>query len=93
MKRILVVCGFGVATSTIALKKIEYELKNRQINNVVIKQCNIVELKSKFYRYDLIVAMTNISLEVEVPIVSGIPFLIGKGKEKALKEIIDIIAY
>ncbi|MCT4593920.1 MAG: PTS sugar transporter subunit IIB [Anaeromicrobium sp.] len=91
MKNILVVCGFGVATSTMALKKIEEELKNRNMRNVIIKQCNIAELKEKYYKYDLIVAMTNVNLELNIPIVSGIPFLLEKGKKEAIEKIINII--
>lgn len=89
-KRILVACGTGIATSTMVANKIQSELANRgEAIDVVIEQCKVAEVSSMWRNFDLIVSTTQVPSEVQIPIISGLPFLTGVGSDKVIDEIIE----
>lgn len=94
MKRILVVCGMGVATSTVANKTISDYLEGRGIK-ANITQAKIQELSAYGSNVDCIVLMANgaeVPAEIKTPVVKGLPFLTGIGKEEALEAIATALA-
>jgi len=90
MVKILIACGTGICTSTMAADKLKRELEKRgKVNKVVITQCKVAELVSKADGYDLIIATTEVSGKVTTPVISGLPFLTGVGMGKVVDEIIE----
>lgn len=88
MKRILVACGAGVATSTAVIHKLSKLLDDNGFKGqYTLIQCKVTEVPAKSQDADLCVA-TTMAGEVHCPFVSGIAFLTGRGLEAVEKEII-----
>jgi PTS system galactitol-specific IIB component len=87
-KRVLVICGTGVATSTVVATKIRDTCAARGID-VEVTQGKVMDLVSGGTGVDLIVATTQIPSTVTVPVVPGLPFLTGMGLDATLDDIAD----
>ncbi len=85
-KRILVVCGTGIATSTVVAKNIEEKLKEKGFS-VETRQCKATEIKNNLDGVDLIVTTTNLSGDFGIPVIRSLAFLTGIGEEEAIEEI------
>lgn len=93
MKQILVVCGMGVATSTVANKTIQEYLQSQGIA-ANVTQVKVSELAGHADSADLIVLMAvgaQVPASITCPVVKGLPFLTGVGKEELLEEIGTIL--
>ncbi len=90
MKRILVVCGAGVATSTVAAKKIEEKLAARGIA-VRVDQCKATEVAFKVRDCDLIVTTTLLGSSFPVPVVQTVSFLTGIGIDADIERIVALL--
>ncbi|MGX9758722.1 PTS sugar transporter subunit IIB [Clostridioides difficile] len=89
-KKILVACGTGVCTSTIAINKLKKALEEaKKLDMVSITQCKVVEVASKAPDYDLIICTTQISSSIKTPVINGLPFLTGVGMDKLIKEVLE----
>jgi PTS system galactitol-specific IIB component len=86
-KRILVVCGTAIATSTVVAIKLEEMLKKHGIQ-AEIRRAMTTEARTASREADLIVATTQV-VDVSVPVISGIPFITGIGLDKLEKEIVE----
>jgi len=86
MKTILFVCGTGVATSTAVNATVTEEMKKRGLS-FNAQQAKTTEVLSLIDNVDFIVATTPVSASVSKPVVKGLAFLTGIGKDKALDEI------
>lgn len=90
MKRILVACGTGIATSTMAAKKLEAALEARGLGKEVqIKQCTVAELPTKSPDFDLVIVTARVAQDIKVPVVQGLPFLTGVGIDKTVDEVVE----
>jgi PTS system galactitol-specific IIB component len=88
-KIVLVACGTAVATSTVVAKAIEEACKKEGIP-VMTRQCKAAELMSLVQQgADLIVTTTPVPKNLEIPVIQGLPFLTGIGKEQTLRQIVD----
>ncbi|CAM5368560.1 PTS system galactitol-specific EIIB component [Mycolicibacterium aubagnense] len=85
-KTVLFACGTGVATSTAVNATVTEAMKARGLTFNAM-QCKATEVASLADGVDLIVSTTPISASVTVPIVKGLAFLTGIGKDKALDDI------
>ncbi|WP_321434344.1 PTS sugar transporter subunit IIB [Trichococcus flocculiformis] len=90
MKRVLVACGNGIATSTVVASKIREYAENA---GVIIKteQCKLMEVPGKADNYDLVVTTGQFGGQVNTPVVGGLSLLTGIGKENTLKEILGYL--
>ncbi|HLU53046.1 MAG TPA: PTS sugar transporter subunit IIB [Acidimicrobiia bacterium] len=88
MKRVLIACGTGIATSTVVADKVRKHLKANGIE-AKVDQTKVSELHRGAKGYDLVVATTNVPKSVEAPVVNGLPFLTGVGVDKVLDEIVE----
>jgi len=86
MKTILFVCATGVATSTAVNATVTEEMKKRGLR-FHAQQAKVTEVLSLVDNVDFIVATTQVSASVNKPVVKGLAFLTGIGKDKALDEI------
>ena len=89
-KRILVVCGTAIATSTHVAMTIK-EICGRAGIDVDIIQARVQEVSAYKDSVDLIVGTTQLPPSLPVPALSGIPFLTGIGAEELGKNIVSLL--
>lgn len=88
MKRVIVACGSGVATSQTVASKVTRLLKENHVNVVV----EAVDLKSVERYMDssvAYVAITKTDKQYPIPIINGIAFLTGIGQDAELQKLIE----
>ena len=90
MKKILVVCGAGVATSTVAVKKIEEKLGQRGVK-IQEDQCKVTEVPYKAAAYDLIVTTTLLGAVGDTPVLQTVSFLTGVGIDADIDRIVQLL--
>ncbi len=92
-KLIVVACGAGINTSTIAEDLIKERFKAEGMDDVTVKRILMADIDGYVGQMNLIVSMMKIYREFDVPQVKGMPFLIGTNeeKEKLLDEIVELI--
>ena len=83
MKRILLCCGTGVATSTVVNKKVEGELKARgHGGDFTISQCKAAEVPSKSGNFDVCVTTVPLSYKCDCPIVVATGIIMNRGTQE-----------
>ncbi len=90
MKKVIVACGSGVATSQTVASKVNRLLKEKNVDAKV----EAVDLKSvDRYLTDACayIAITKVKKEYSIPVINGIAFLTGMNQEKELQRLIDAI--
>ena len=92
MKKIVVACGAGIATSTVAIQKLKAGFEKRGLlNKVSFTQCTVAELPGKVNGHDMVVTTAQFSQKVDIPVVSGLPFITGLGVEKLIDNIVETL--
>lgn len=91
-KLIVVACGAGINTSTIAEDLIKERMEEEGLD-VEVKRVLIADIDKYIGRMDLVVCMMKIYREFDVPQLKGMPFLIGTKAEKkvVLDEIVELL--
>jgi len=90
-KTVIVSCGTAIATSTVAAKAIEEACKAAGIK-VVTKQCKAAEIKAYVDQgADLIVTTSQVRFDPGIPVINGLAFLTGIGKDKVIEEILSVL--
>ena len=89
-KRVLVVCGTAIATSTHVAARIREICRDHGID-VDIVQARVQEVPAYAHAVDLIVATSQVAYPVIVPVESGIPFLTGLGEERLAERIVQVL--
>ncbi len=88
-KTVIVSCGTGIATSTVVAKAIEEACKEAGID-VITKQCKGQEIPELLKQgADLIVTTSVMRFDPGIPVVKGLAFLTGVGKDEVVQEILD----
>lgn len=91
MKKILVACGNGIATSTVVASKIKAYLSERGVE-ATTNQTKLMEVPGKVKGYDLLVTTGQFDGQTHnVPIIKGMPILTGIGVNETFEEIYEII--
>ncbi|MBI3430288.1 MAG: PTS sugar transporter subunit IIB [Actinobacteria bacterium] len=90
-KKVLVICGTGIATSTVVAIKIREFCASRKIP-VEVSQGKVMDIVRGIEGYDLIVATTPIPSKVNIPVIQGLPFLTGVGVEATLEKIAQALS-
>ncbi len=90
-KTVIVSCGTAIATSTVVAKAIEEACKAEGIR-VIVKQCKAADILNYLKDgADLIVTTSQVRGDVGVPVIKGLAFLTGVGKDAVLKQIMDVL--
>ncbi|SHF13180.1 PTS sugar transporter subunit IIB [Clostridium fallax] len=90
MKKIIVACGAGIATSTIAIQKIKTKLEEKGLlSKVQFTQCTVAEIPMRVEGHNLIVTTASTSQDFGIPVISGLPFITGMGIDKVMEDIIE----
>lgn len=91
MKRVLVACGNGIATSTVVASKVKEYLANHGVE-VDMNQTKLMEVPGKIQDYDLLVTTGQFEGQTgDVPVVKGMPILTGIGVEQTMEEILSYL--
>ena len=89
MKKVIVACGTGIATSTVVCVKIKEALAKANVQAEII-QCKVAEIES-MAGADLIVTTTSYSND-KIPVIRALSFLTGIGMEQDIQKIVDILS-
>ncbi|MFB5662236.1 PTS sugar transporter subunit IIB [Alteribacillus sp. HJP-4] len=90
MKRVIVACGSGVATSqTVALKVQKILSENKVKANV--EAVDIKSLDQYIPHSDVYIAITGGTKSYNIPTLNGIAFLTGMGMEEETDQLIKIL--
>ena len=91
-KRILVSCGSGIVTSTLARKKVEDLLdSNGYAGKYEIVQVPLASAPEKSRDFDFIVATSLAPTELHCPYVNGMPYLMGIGTDVPNAQILELM--
>jgi PTS system galactitol-specific IIB component len=92
--KVLVLCADGVATSTITLVALRDAFEEMDVP-VDFSQGRIADAAMSIEHgdFDFIIstAGTDLDIELDIPIMSGVPFLTGIGREQTLEQIKEIV--
>lgn len=88
---ILVVCGSGIATSTVVAKTIREELSKRGID-VDVDQTDVFSVQNRVREASIIVSICSLpNKDFNIPVVNGVPILTGVRKDKVFDDIVKIL--
>lgn len=89
MKTLMVVCGSGIATSTVVEGKIRDFLDSKGVlDQVKMYKGNIAEQINHIDDYDAFVSTTVVPDDVKDKVISGLPILTGVDADKAYDQIL-----
>lgn len=78
MKKLLIMCGAGHATSTIAVSKVNKWLSDEKLTDQVkIYQSKIADELNKMDTYDVVVSTTIVPESIKAKVINGLPLLTG----------------
>lgn len=90
MKKVIVACGSGVATSQTVASKVDRILKERKVS-AEVEAIDIKSLDRYIKHCDVYIALSKSNKDYGVPTLSGIPFLTGMGMEEEINKLIDAL--
>lgn len=90
MKKILVACGTGMATSTMIAERVKEFLQTEGIA-VSTTQCILNEVRDKADNFDLVITSMKIETDFKTPCLVGTPFLIGIGEDVLKEKILTLL--
>lgn len=86
-KRVIVICGTGVATSTLVIHKVKEFLREKGID-ANVQQGKISDILTRSGDFDLIISTTAVPPSVDrEKVINAVPILTGVGKERVFEEI------
>lgn len=92
MKDLLIMCGTGIATSTVVTGKVKDWLKEHNYdNNIKLHQGKVSDEISRLDEYDIIISTTVVSDTVRDKVINGVPLLTGMGTDIVFKQLEDAI--
>lgn len=88
MKKLLVVCGVGHATSTIAVAKVKAWLeKEGYENEVTIYQSKIADELNRIDDYDAVISTTIVPDSIKDKVINGLGLLTGINADQILNDV------
>ncbi len=88
MKKLLIMCGTGVATSTIVTNKVKEWLKEKGLTDQVkLYQSKVADEMNKIDNYDIVVSTTVVPDSIKDRVIMGLSLLTGIGTEEMYAEI------
>lgn len=88
MKKLLIVCGAGHATSTIAVAKVSSWLeKEGYKDQVKIYQSKIADELNRIDDYDAVISTTIVPDSIKSKVIQGLPLLNGMGVDKVYEQV------
>ena len=90
MKKLIVACGSGVATSQIVASQVERLLKEANVP-CAIEAVDMKALEMHLKSADGYISIVKAKKDYGVPVFNGIAFLTGMGQKQELQKIIDFL--
>ncbi|WP_159565121.1 PTS sugar transporter subunit IIB [Streptococcus halichoeri] len=88
MKKLLVMCGSGIATSTVVMGKVKDWLnQNGYSDNVTLFQSKVAEEINRIDDYDIVISTTVVPESVQDKVIMGLPLLTGIGIDSLWAEL------
>ncbi|TSO25694.1 PTS galactitol transporter subunit IIB [Lactobacillus sp. LL6] len=88
MKKLMVMCGSGVATSTVVMGKLKAWLSDQGLDKkVTLYQSKVAEEVNHLDDYDVIVSTTLVPDNVKDKVINGVPLLTGVGASNVYDKI------
>lgn len=88
MKKLLVMCGSGIATSTVIMGKVKTWLEeNGYDKDVKLYQSKIAEEVNHIDDYDIVISTTVVPESVQDKVIMGLPLLTGIGADALWEEV------
>lgn len=85
-KKVLVICGTGVATSTVVMHKLKAFLQEKGID-ASLEQSKVSEVLNKGDQYDVIISTTAVPPSLQDKVINAVPLLTGIGAENVFAAI------
>ena len=83
MKKLLIMCGSGIATSTVAAGKVKQWLKDNNLEDQVkIYQSKIAEEVNHIDDYDAVITTTTVPDSIKDKVIFGLPLLTNMGLDQ-----------
>ncbi|OTQ35274.1 PTS galactitol transporter subunit IIB [Gilliamella apis] len=89
MKKVIVACGSGVATSQTVASKVTRLLKERNLDDIKVEVVDLKSVDSHIKSSGAYIAITKVEKQYSIPVINGIAFLTGINMEAELQKIID----
>ena len=91
MKKVIVVCGNGIASSSVMLAELQDYLNDQSVSDVNLDKKSLMDCTDDVFNgYDLIVSSTKLDKpNVTTPIIVGTALLTGINEDSVLEEIKD----
>ena len=90
MKRIIIACGYGIATSTIISSRVTELLDQHHISYDLI-QCSLQEIDSYVSEADLIITSMDLQKSFPIPKITAISFLTSIGDKETEEAILQAL--
>lgn len=87
MRKLMIICGTGVATSTVVNHKVSEWLKSKGLTDVQVFQSKVADEISHLDDYDVIVSTTLVPDSIKDKVIMGVPLLTGIGQDAIFAEI------
>lgn len=88
MKKVIVACGSGVATSQTVASKVTRLLKEKNRDDIRIEVVDLKSLDSHIKDSAAYIAIIKVDKPYPIPVINGIAFLTGIGMDVELEKII-----
>lgn len=85
---IIVACGSGVATSTLAADEVKDLCKDNNIQ-YTLNKCSMTELPTMSQNADIVLTTNNFKGELDVPVMSIMGFVTGINEEKLKANLLE----
>ncbi|AVR00118.1 PTS sugar transporter subunit IIB [Oceanobacillus sp. M65] len=90
MKKLLIMCGTGIATSTVVTGKVKEWLKEQGLENEVsLYQSKLTDELNRIDDYDVVVSTTLVPDNIKDKVIDGVPLLTGIGTEEMYEEVLS----
>ncbi|MDR1033338.1 MAG: PTS sugar transporter subunit IIB [Bifidobacteriaceae bacterium] len=87
MKKLMIICGTGVATSTVITHKVGEWLKENGHQNVQLLQSKVADEMNRIDDYDVVVSTTLVPDSIKDKVIMGVPLLTGIGADAVFAKI------
>lgn len=90
MKKLLIMCGTGVATSTVVTGKVKEWLKKQNLENqVTLYQSKVSDELNRIDEYDVVLSTTLVPDNIKDKVIDGVPLLTGIGTDDMYNKVLE----
>lgn len=88
MKKVMVICGTGVATSTVVMGKLKDWLEEKGLSHEVrLFQSKVADEMDQIETYDVVISTTVVPDSIKDKVIMGLPLLTGIGVDEMWAQI------